>query len=100
MEEQQLLNYLLDRAKNDHGLHRSHLMLLVAIHHRWQNNDYKNPVGITRRSLMLISKLKSFATYTKCMKDLEAFGYLKYKPSYNPKGSLVHWPDDFPVHLK
>lgn len=40
---------------------------------------------------MRVSKIASFATYHKCIKDLDAKGYIKYEPSYNPfKGSLVH----------
>lgn len=40
---------------------------------------------------MKVSKISAKATYHKCMKDLHDFGYLKYKPSYNPfKGSLVY----------
>jgi hypothetical protein len=40
---------------------------------------------------MRISKIYAKATYHKGMKDLHAFGYISYKPSYNPyRGSLVY----------
>lgn len=40
--------------------------------------------------MMKASKIGSVNTYLKCLKELEAFGYLKYEPSRNPqKGSLV-----------
>ncbi len=39
---------------------------------------------------MAASHIQSRATYHKVMKDLQAFGYLKYTPSYHPvKGSSV-----------
>ncbi len=39
---------------------------------------------------MAASRIQSKATYHKVMKDLQAFGYLKYTPSYHPiKGSSV-----------
>lgn len=40
---------------------------------------------------MSASKIGSANTYTKCLKELDAWGYLKYNPSYNPHlGSIVH----------
>jgi hypothetical protein len=39
---------------------------------------------------MAASRIQSRATYHKVVKDLQAFGYLKYTPSYHPvKGSAV-----------
>ena len=39
---------------------------------------------------MAASRIQSKATYHKIMKDLQAFGYLKYTPSYHPvRGSAV-----------
>jgi hypothetical protein len=39
---------------------------------------------------MAASRIQSRATYHKVMKDLQAFGYLEYAPSYHPvKGSSV-----------
>lgn len=36
------------------------------------------------------SKIKSIATYHKCVKQMEEFGYIEYLPSYNTyKGSQV-----------
>ena len=33
---------------------------------------------------MATAKISGLATYHKCIKDLHAFGYIQYKPSYNP----------------
>lgn len=39
---------------------------------------------------MEISKIGSANTYTRCLKELHQFGYIKYSPSFSPiKGSLV-----------
>lgn len=39
---------------------------------------------------MRISKISSLATYHRCLKLLDAHGYIKYEPSFNPyKGSYV-----------
>jgi hypothetical protein len=40
--------------------------------------------------VMKISKIGSKATYHKCLKELDVWGYLKYTPSHNPlKGSKI-----------
>ncbi len=40
---------------------------------------------------MRVSKICSNATYHKCIKELNEYGYLEYFPSFNPyKGSLVN----------
>jgi len=45
---------------------------------------------------MLLSKIASFATYHKCMKELDSYGYLSYSPSYKPSGSLIYWTENDP----
>jgi len=40
---------------------------------------------------MQISKIGGYATYHKCIKDLQKYGYIQYYPSYHPAfGSLVY----------
>lgn len=39
---------------------------------------------VSRRRLMELSKLRSTATYHKCLKDLIQSDFLEYKPSYSP----------------
>ena len=46
-----------------------------------------------RRTLMAFSKIASIATYHKCIRELDAFGYIRYQPSFDPKrGSQAYWP--------
>jgi hypothetical protein len=52
-----------------------------------------SPFPVTRRTLMAFSKIASIATYHKCIRELDAFGYIRYEPSFDPKrGSQVYWP--------
>ena len=40
---------------------------------------------------MRVSKISAKATYHKCIKELNNYGYLRYEPSFNPiRGSLVY----------
>jgi hypothetical protein len=62
-----------------------HLSLLVALCHRWINNDFTKCYRISRSSIMKLSRIRSKATYHKTIKELQHFGHLKYTPSYHPR---------------
>lgn len=60
--------------------HFSIYMTLVLL---WHKNQLANPFPISRKSVMELSHVHSFATYHKCIKQLVMFGYIKYNPSYS-----------------
>jgi hypothetical protein len=79
-----------DRVSADERLNPTHISMYVSLFQFWNASRFQNPISISRNELMKVSKISSKATYHKCMKQLHEYGYLKYKPSYNPfKGSLV-----------
>ncbi|NOW96371.1 hypothetical protein [Mucilaginibacter sp. SG564] len=81
-------------GKNPHLL-ATHISLYNALFVCWQRSGYNNPFPVNRRMLMSYSRIASTATYHKCIKELETFGYIHYYPSYHPiKGSQVGWPED------
>ena len=81
------------RLKQDQRLFASHSNLYYALFICWQQCGCINPFQVSRRMLMSYSNISSIATYHKCIKDLHAFGYIVYCPSYHPvNGSSVQWP--------
>ena len=57
----------------------------------WNVNRFRNPISVSRSELMKISKIGSYNTYTKCIKELDKYGYIRYVPSFNAiRGSLVY----------
>jgi len=43
---------------------------------------------------MKIAKISSAMTYHKCVKDLNAYGYIRYEPSFNKnRGSKIYFPE-------
>lgn len=60
-----------------------HLGLYMVFLYLWNQNNRENPITISRRRVMKLARFKSTATYHKCMKDLIAFGYIDYDPTYN-----------------
>ena len=79
-----------EAISSDERLTMAHLCIYNAILQCWNENDFSNPVKITRREIMRLSKVKSKTTYHKCIRDLQAFGYINYEPSFKPQGSSVY----------
>jgi len=87
-----------DKVAKDKLLNPTHVSLYIALFQFWNINRFRNPISISRHEIMRISKISSLATYHRCLKLLDAHGYIKYEPSYNPyKGShvfLFNFADD------
>ena len=75
----------------DNRLTTAHISLYMALFQFWNMNRFQNPISISRNEMMTISKIGSTNTYSKCLKELDKFGYIQYVPSFNPlKGSVVN----------
>ena len=86
---QELMTFMHELA-SDIRLKPTHISLCLALCHAWVRSNFQNIFQVSRSKLMAASRIQSRATYHKVMKDLQAFGYLKYTPSYHPvKGSSV-----------
>jgi hypothetical protein len=84
---------LLRKMSKDERLNATHISLFTGLFVQWQRNDYQSPFPVTRKLLMAHSRIASIATYHKCIRELDEYGYIRYQPSYHPKkGSLVYWP--------
>ena len=88
-KSQQVISFIHQLA-SDIRLKPTHISLCLALCHAWMRSNFQNIFQVSRSKLMAASRIQSRATYHKVMKDLQAFGYLKYTPSYHPvKGSSV-----------
>ncbi|MEN0056831.1 MAG: hypothetical protein AAGC65_24345 [Mucilaginibacter sp.] len=76
---------LLKRMSMDGRLNTTHVGLFSALFVQWQRAGFKNPFSVTRKTLMAFSQIASIATYHKCIKGLDDYGYIRYKPSYHTK---------------
>lgn len=78
------------KTSAEKSLNASHLSVYLSLFHQWSENHYKNPISISRAEIMEQSRIKSRATYHKCLKMLHELQYISYKPSFHPfKGSQV-----------
>ena len=81
-------DYLIYNVK-DNRLLTSHISLFMAMFF-YSPSDGEEFFRISRRILMRFSRIKSIATYHKCIRDLSDWGYITYHPSYDPyRASMV-----------
>ena len=86
---------LIKRMGKDHRVIATHVSLFTALFIQWQRSHFRSPFSVTRKELMAYSKIASTATYHKCIRELDEYGYIRYRPSYHPgKGSLIYWLDN------
>ncbi|RZK40170.1 MAG: hypothetical protein EOO90_15990 [Pedobacter sp.] len=78
----------LKAASIDSQLYPTHISLFTAIYY-YSRDEPELEFRISRKKLMQYSKIKSIATYHKCLSYLVQAGYLIYKPSFNPAGSFI-----------
>lgn len=91
MKNMQQLERLYTTLQSDTRISSVHVSLYMGFFFLWNLKHFQNPISITRRQMMQIAKIGGYATYHKCIKDLQAYGYIQYLPSYHPAlGSLVY----------
>ena len=78
------VNDFLIKAANDKRLLPSHISLYMAMFYYSPAEKPRDQFQVSRKKLMRFSRIKSVATYHKCLKELVAYGYIHYQPSYNP----------------
>ena len=78
------MNEMYIRIYEDDRLHPSHISIYFSLFQYWNLNRFQNPFSVARFEIMKLAKIKSPNTYSKCVKELMSWGYLKYEPSHNP----------------
>lgn len=77
------IDQFLKRAANDDRLLPSHISLFMAMFY-YSPGKAGEYFQVSRKRLMRFSRIKSVATYHKCLKELVAYSYVDYQPSYDP----------------
>lgn len=85
------LNSTFGKICEDTRLTPFHVSLYFSLFQYWNMAKFRNPISISRDEMMRASKIGSVNTYIRCIKELDAWQYIRYVPSFNPqKGSQVH----------
>jgi len=84
------LNTVLEIFNNDDRIKQGHITLYLAFFYLWNKKFFKETLTINRELIMERAKIKSKTTYHNHLRDLDAWGYLTYYPSYHPsRGSKI-----------
>ncbi|WP_310992080.1 hypothetical protein [Aequorivita marina] len=74
----------------DSRLNPTHISLYMALFNQWNINRFPDDFIIIRDEVMKSSKIGSKSTYHRCLKQLDTWNYIRYKPSHNIfKGSRI-----------
>ncbi|MGX9247013.1 hypothetical protein [Sphingobacterium multivorum] len=74
----------LEHVAKDNRLLPSHIGLFVAMFYYHQKQPPGDYFHSSRKKLMHFSRIKSIATYHKCLSDLVLYRYIDYIPSWHP----------------
>ncbi|MFY1047500.1 hypothetical protein [Chryseobacterium sp. GP-SGM7] len=99
-KSEKIISYFSSFIK-DSQMQPVHISLYVALFELWSINKFQSPFRICRKEVMRLSKIKSFATYHKCIKEMHNAGFIIYSPTYNSyKGSSIEIVDFETLDLK
>lgn len=76
------LNYWFDLANSSKQIKRSHFCLYMGLFQLWNESRFSKEIKVNRRHLMELGKIGSKTTFSDCMKDLEKWGLIRYKPTF------------------
>ena len=77
------LNGFFQRLEVDEKITPHHISLYMALFQLWNMNRFRNQFEVNRMDLMCMSRIGSRNTYSRCMKQLNDWGYIGYSPGGN-----------------
>lgn len=95
MDSSNHFKHFLNAAADDPRIGASHISLYMALYQHWINNKCIDPFSLRRDEVMKTAKINGIATYHKCIKELNEYGYIQYLPSYRPKSNTKVYLSNF-----
>lgn len=86
----EILVKFLTLVESDPRISPVHISLFVALWKKWVDSGSEGPLSFFRKDLADLCKIAGTNTFHKSIRELHAYGYIRYTPSYNHfLGSLV-----------
>jgi hypothetical protein len=83
----------MERAEKDSRLGPLHISLYVAILYCWYRQGGGGPARVSGKELMPLAKIGGLTPMYRSLRELHAFGYIQYQPSFNSlEKSKVYLP--------
>ena len=83
MKEVNTLIFFIQAGKSNKKLKATHISIYLALFCSWRNDNYHTPFKISRSTIMDMAKIRSMATYHKCIREISEWGLIEYSPSYD-----------------
>jgi len=83
MEQLNPLNEFFKAIEKDHRISITHIGIFAALLQFRIEKDFINPIKVYRNEIMPIAKITGPVTYHRCLRDLNAYGYINYIPKKN-----------------
>ncbi|MUG03784.1 hypothetical protein ECC01_22805, partial [Bacillus tequilensis] len=80
---EQVLQTFFEGVVRDPRVGTTHIALFGALYQRWVEAGSVDPVQAYSHEVMPAAKIYSSSTYHRVLRELDAYGYLQYEPSYN-----------------
>jgi hypothetical protein len=85
------LSEFLTAISKDPRIGPVHVALFTVLFNRWVHEQFPEAIRIMSYEVMPLAKIASKVTFYKTIKELNAYGYLRYVPYLNRKGSEVYF---------
>lgn len=88
VQAEMYLNRFFERINSDPRIGITHIAVYMAILNIWFKRGCTNPIALFSWEVMPEAKVSTRITYRKAVRELNAYGYLLYRPSFSKyKGS-------------
>jgi len=90
MDGLEILSQFFNKAGKDTRIGVRHIGLYVTLFQLASEQGFDKPLLTFSSKVMKVAKISSTATYYRLLRDLNAFGYIFYRPSfYKGRGSEI-----------
>jgi hypothetical protein len=83
MDRLLIISNFFKAISNDPRIGVSHISLFCALVQCESLPGTSDLIPIKSGEIMNIAKISGLATYHRCIRDLDSYGYIIYRPSYN-----------------
>lgn len=81
----------LERAREDPRIGPLHISVYMAILYSRERQGAAGPVFVSARRLMPLAKIRGYGPYHRAIRQLHAYGYLHYEPSFDGRYPSRVW---------
>ncbi|MBS1780973.1 MAG: hypothetical protein JST70_16735 [Bacteroidetes bacterium] len=95
MDQLKMLSDFFSAIRDDGRISITHIGIYAALLQYRIDCDFANPIQVFGHEIMRIAKISAPITYHKCIKELSAYGYIHYIPSFKRnQASRIYFPVD------